>query len=66
MQNPIQKFSQRSIVFEKPSILSGKWKTLTSSNYRRTEYFLLGFCTPFLFTNVYKRMFGIYLVLFRS
>ena len=47
MQNPIQKFRQSFIAFEKPSIYSGKWKTLTSSNYRRIEYFLLGFCTPF-------------------
>ena len=30
MQNSIQKFSQTSIVFNKPDILSRKWKTLTS------------------------------------
>ena len=33
MQNPIQKFRQSSIVFEKPDILSENLKTLTSSNY---------------------------------
>ena len=37
-----------------------------SSNYHRIGYFLLGFCTRFLFTNVYKKLFGIYYVLFRS
>ena len=35
MQNPIQKFRQSSIVFEKPGILSEKLKTLTNSNYNR-------------------------------
>ena len=33
MQNTIQKFSQSSIIFEKPGILSENLKTLTSSNY---------------------------------
>ena len=41
MQNSIQKFRQSSIVFEKPGILPAKLKNLTSSNYRRVEYFLL-------------------------
>ena len=31
MQNAIQKFRQSSIVFEKPGILSGNLKTLTSA-----------------------------------
>ena len=31
MQNAIQKFRQSSIAFEKPDILSQKFKTLTSS-----------------------------------
>ena len=31
MQNTIQKFRQSSIAFEKPDILSQKFKTLTSS-----------------------------------
>ena len=39
MQNPIQKFRQSSIVFEKPGILSENLKTLTSSNYHRVQYF---------------------------
>ena len=47
MQNPIQKFRQSSIVFEKPCILPEKLNTLTSSNYHRVEYFLLKFGTLF-------------------
>ena len=39
MQNPIQKFRQSSIVFEKPGILSENLKTLTSSNYPTVQYF---------------------------
>ena len=61
MQNPIQKFRQSSIVFEKPGFLSEKLKTLTCSNYHRLQYFLLKFRTRFLLTNVYKRVFGIFL-----
>ena len=45
MQNPIQKFRQSAIVFEKLGILSEKLKTLTNSNYHRVDYFLLKFCT---------------------
>ena len=33
MQNPKQDFVESSSVFEKPGILSGKLKTLMSSNY---------------------------------
>ena len=55
MQNPIQKFRQSSIVFEKPGILSGKLKTPTTVEL---NIFLLGFCTRLLFTNVYKRCSG--------
>ena len=54
MQNPIQKFRQSSIVFEKPGILSENLKTLTSSNYPTIQYFLLKLRTRFLVTNVYK------------
>ena len=36
MQNPIQKFRQSSIVFQKPAILPEKLKVLTSSNYLQT------------------------------
>ena len=61
MQNPIQKFRQSSIVFEKPGILSENLKTLTSSNYPTVQYFLLKLRTRFLLTNVYKRVFGIFL-----
>ena len=39
MQNPIQKFRQRSIAFKKPGILSENLKTLTSSNYPTVRYF---------------------------
>ena len=53
MENPKRNFRQSSIVFDKPSILSEKLKTLTSSNYHRIEYFSLKFCTCFLLTNVY-------------
>ena len=41
MQNPIQKFRQSSIVFEKPGILSENLKTLTSFNYPTVQCFLL-------------------------
>ena len=36
MQNPIQKFRQSSIVFQKPGILPEKLKILASSNYHQT------------------------------
>ena len=39
MQNPIQKFRQSSIVFEKPGILFGNLKTVTSCNYPTVQYF---------------------------
>ena len=57
----IYKFRQSSIVFEKLGFLSEKWKTFTSSNYDRFQYFLLKLRTRFLPTNVYKRVFGIFL-----
>ena len=47
MQNPIQKFRQSSIVFEKPGIFSENLKTLTSSNYPTVQYVLLKLCTRF-------------------
>ena len=64
MQNPIQKFRQSSIVFEKPGILSEDLKTLTSSNYPTVQYFLLELSTRFLLANVYKRMCGIFFSLY--
>ena len=45
MQNPMQKFRQSSIAFEKPGILSRK---LTSFNYRRVEHFLAKILHMFL------------------
>ena len=41
-------------------------KTLTNSNYHRVQYFLLKLRTRFLLTNVYKRVFVIFFLLFRS
>ena len=62
----MQKFRQSSIAFEKPGILFENLKTLTSSNYPAGQYILLKLLTCFLFTNVYKRVCGIFLILFRS
>ena len=45
MQNPIPKLRWTSIISKKPSFLSEKLKTLTSSNYHSVEYL---FCTRFL------------------
>ena len=58
MQNPIQKFRQSSIIFEKPGILSENLNTLRSPKYPRFQYFLLKLCTRFLLTNVYKTCSG--------
>ena len=66
MQNPIPKFRQGSIISEKPGYLSEKLKTLTSSNYDKVYYFWLKFWTHFVLNNVYKRVFGIFYILFRS
>ena len=66
MQNPIQKFRQSSIVFEKPGILSENLKTLTSSNYPTVQYFLLKLRTRFLLTIFYKNLRRIFFVLIRS
>ena len=41
--------------------MSEDLKTLTSSNYPTIQYFLLKLRTRFLLTNVYKRVFGIFL-----
>ena len=61
MQNTMQKFRQSSIVVDKPGILSGNLKPLTSSNYPAVQYFLLKLRKRFLLTNVCKRMYGIFL-----
>ena len=47
-------------------LLSEKLKTLTSFNYHRVQYFLLKRCTRSLLTTAYKRVFEIFLILFRS
>ena len=61
MQNPIQKFRQNFIVFEKPGILSENVITLTSSNYPTVQYLLLKLCTRFIVTNICKKICGIFL-----
>ena len=60
MQNPIRKFRQNSIVFEKPGILSEKLKTLTSTNYHRLIY-LLKFFIRSLHNNINRGIFVIFL-----
>ena len=65
MQDQIQKLRQSSTVFEKPVILSGKVKTLTSSNYHKLNI-LLELRTRILLTNVYKSVFKIFFILSRS
>ena len=66
MQNTKQKFRQSFIVFEKQGILSGNLKNLTSSNYSTVQYFLLKLRTRFLLTIVYKRVRGVFFILFIS
>ena len=61
MQNPIQKFGQTSIAFEKPVTFSENLKTLMSSNYPAVQYVLHKLRTRFLLTNAYKRVCGIFL-----
>ena len=59
MQNPPLQFRQSSITFKNPGYFSGKfWWAPTTI---RVWYFLLKFCTTFLLTNVYKRVFRIFL-----
>ena len=65
MQNTMHKFRQSSIVFEKASIFFESLKFLTSSNYPTVQYFLLNL-RSFLLTNVYERVRGTFLILFRS
>ena len=56
-------FEIKIIVFEKPGILP---EYFISSNYPKVQYFLLKFRTRFVITNLYKRVFGIFLILSRS
>ena len=64
MQNPIQKFRQNSIIFEKPYILSENLTFLMSFNYPTVKYFLLKLRTRFLLTNVCKSVCGVFFILF--
>ena len=48
MRNPIYKFRQSSLAFEKPDFLSENWKLWRD----RVQYFLLKLRTRFLLTNV--------------
>ena len=57
----MQKSRQSSFVFEKPDNLSEKLKTLASSNYHGVQYFMPKLCMCFLLTNVYKRVFRVFL-----
>ena len=66
MQNVIQKFSQNSVVFEKPGSLPENLKPLTSCDYPIIQYFLLKPCTRLLLTNFYKSVCRIFFILFRS
>ena len=65
MQNTMHKFRESSIVFEKASVFFESLKFLTSSNYPTVQYFLLNL-RSFLLTNVYERVRGTFLILFRS
>ena len=60
MQNPIQKFSQSSAVFEKPGTFSENLKILTISKYPTVQFFLLKLWTRYLLANVYKFVRGIF------
>ena len=60
------KLRQTPIISKKPGFLAKKLKTLTSSNYLRFYYFLLKLGTRFLLSNVYKRVSGIFFILFTS
>ena len=61
MQNWTPKFRQSSIFSKKPGYLSGKSKTLTSSNFDRVQYFWLKSCPHFQLYNVCKRIFRLFL-----
>ena len=66
MQNPIPNFTQSSIISKKPDYLYEKLETLTSSKDYRVEYFWLKYCRRFLLSNVYKILFGIFVIFVRS
>ena len=56
----------KALLFQRNQVISEKLKTLTSSNYHKVYHFLLEFCTRFLLKNVYKWVFEIFFILFRS
>ena len=66
MQNPIQKFRQSSIIFEKPGILSENLKTLTRSNYPRVQYFFAETLHTFLNYQCLQKAVWNSFILFRS
>ena len=66
MQNPIPKLRQTSVVSKKPSFLSEKLKTLTSSNYHRVQYFFAEFLHVFYLVMSTKGRVGFFLILCRS
>ena len=66
MQNPMEKFRQSSIVFEKPAILSENLKILTSSNYPTIQYFFWNFAHVSYLPISTKGCLGFFLILFRS
>ena len=64
MQNTIITFKQSFFISKKLVYLSEKWKTLACLNCFKVQYLLLKFCTRFRLTNVYKNLFGIFLIFF--
>ena len=58
--------TKSSFISAKPAYLSENLKMLTSYNFHRAQYLLLKFCTCFVLNIVYKRVFRIFFVLFRS
>ena len=59
MQNPIQEFREGSIVFEKPG-------TENFDKLQLPHSLILKLRAGALLTNAYKRVFGIFFILFRS
>ena len=69
MQNLIPKFRQSYVISKKLGHFSKKFKTLTSSNYHMYIcicVYSTCTCTSFLFKNVYKTVFMIRFIFFRS
>ena len=66
MQNAIQNFTQSSIVFEKPGILSKNLKTLTSSSYPTVQYFFAETSHTFSTYQCLQKGVWDFFILFRS